>query len=335
MDLQTQIRLTCELVDIDSTTGQEGDAGRFLVDLLKSLGYQVEEQPVADGRFNVYARLGDPAVVLSTHYDCVPPFFASRVENGRVYGRGACDAKGIAIAQLAALERLRAAGRRDVALLFLVGEERGSDGARLANTRPPGSRFLINGEPTGNRLARATRGLYRARLHATGRAAHTSQPELGESAIEKLVDVIVALRGVEWPSDPDLGTTTYTVGMIDGGVAPNVVPAAAVAEVLFRTVGDPAVIREQLTRVAAPLAAVEDVFQVPVIRLKTLEGYASDVFNFTTDVPFLDRWGTPLLVGPGSITVAHTADEHVEIADLERAVELYADLAVRLAGEPV
>lgn len=330
MDRQTQIRLTREVVDIDSTTGREAEAGHALARILRERGYQVDEQPVAEGRFNVYARLGQPSVVLSTHYDCVPPFFPSREAHGRIYGRGACDAKGIAIAQLAAAERLRAGGRTDVALLFVVGEERGSEGARLANTMPPGSRFLINGEPTDNRLARATRGLYRARLHVSGRAAHTSQPELGESAIEKLVDAVAALRTVDWPSDPDLGTTSYTVGMISGGVAPNVVPPSAMAEVLFRTVGSPAAVREQLTRATSPYGTVEEVFTVPTVRLRTVDGFDTAVFNFTTDVPFLDRWGTPLLIGPGSIRVAHTADEHVEIAELEQAVDLYVELASRL-----
>ncbi len=330
MDLRTQLDLTRAFVDIESTTGREGEAGAFIARTLRELGWRVEQQPVADGRFNVYATVGDPSVVLSTHYDCVPPFFASREENGRIYGRGACDAKGIALAQVAAAERLRRSGRTDVALLFLVGEERGSDGAKVANTMPPGSRHLINGEPTDNRLARATRGLYRARLHASGRAAHTSLPDLGESAIEKLVDAITILRGVEWPSDPDLGTTYYTIGMINGGVAPNVVPDSAVAEILFRTVGDPEPLRELLVSAVSPGVSVEDVFKVPTIRFRPVEGFESAVFNFTTDVPFLDKWGQPLLVGPGSIRVAHTPDEHIEIADLERAVDLYVELVGKL-----
>lgn len=330
MDLRTQVSLTRAFVDIESTTGTEGEAGAFIARTLRDLGWTVEEQPVADHRFNVYASVGAPSVVLSTHYDCVPPFFPSREENGRIYGRGSCDAKGIAIAQVAAAERLRHAGRTDVALLFLVGEERGSDGARVANTMPPGSRHLINGEPTDNRLARATRGLYRARLHASGKAAHTSLPDLGESAIEKLIDAVVALRDVEWPSDPDLGTAYYTVGMINGGVAPNVVPPSATAEILFRTVGDLAPLRDKLVATVGPGVAVEEVFTVPTIRFRAIEGFDSAVFNFTTDVPFLDKWGEPLLVGPGSIRVAHTADEHIEIADLQRAVDLYVELAGRL-----
>lgn len=334
MDLATQIALTREIIDIDSTTGREGDVGRYLARSLRQRGYTVVEQPVSGDRVNVFATLGaTPMVVLSTHIDCVPPFVASRQEHGRIYGRGACDAKGIAVAEIAAVERLRAAGVSNVGLLFVVGEERGSDGAKLANTVPPGSRFLVNGEPTDNRLATATRGLYRLRLHTTGRAAHSSQPHLGESAIEKLVDAVTALRGVPWPADASLGDTFYTVGMITGGVAPNVIPAAAEAEVLFRTVGDPDTLRALVQEATRPSGAtVEDVFEVPPVKLTTLPGFDTAVFNFTTDIPFLDRWGAPLLLGPGSVSQAHTADEYVEIAELQRAVDLYVDLARRLLG---
>jgi acetylornithine deacetylase len=330
VDRLTQIRLTRELVDIDSTTGREEAAGAVLARVLRDLGYTVIEQPVSDGRCNVYGSIGHPAVVFSTHFDCVPPFFPSREEQGRLYGRGACDAKGIAVAQMAAAERLRASGWTDIGLLFVVGEERGSDGAKLANTIANGSKFLINGEPTDNRLARATRGVYRSRMRARGRAAHSSQPELGESAIEKLVDAIMALRAVEWPSDPDLGTTYYTVGVIKGGVAPNVVPASAEAEVLFRTVSDHPEIRQRMEAAVAPFVTMEEVHVVPPVRLCTVPGFDTAVFNFTTDVPFLDNWGTPLLIGPGSINLAHTADEYVEVADLARSVELYIELAKAL-----
>lgn len=330
MDLLTQVRLTRELVDIDSTTGREGEAGKALARILRELGYSVVEQPVSEGRFNVYAALEAPSLVFSTHFDCVPPFFPSREEQGRLYGRGACDAKGIAMAQVAAAERLRASGRSDVGLLFVVGEERGSDGAKLANEMAPGSRFLINGEPTDNRLALATRGVYRSRVSATGRAAHSSQPELGESAIDKLVDALVALRSVAWPSDPDLGTTHFNVGVVKGGVAANVIPASAEAEILFRTVGDHDDVRRRLEATVAPFARAEELHYVPPVRLGTVPGFETAVFNFTTDVPFLDRWGTRFLIGPGSISLAHTADEYVEVAELERAVDLYCRLATQL-----
>jgi acetylornithine deacetylase len=333
VDSVTQLRLTRELVDIDSTTGREGEAGAFIAATLRRLGYHVVEQPVSAGRFNVIATIESPVVVLSTHFDCVPPFISSRESDGRLYGRGACDAKGTLVAQVAAAERLRAAGERRVGLLFVVGEERGSDGAKLANTIAAGSRFLINGEPTDNRLGRATRGVYRVRLRASGRAAHSSQPELGESAIEKLIDALVELRGMGWPGDPSLGTTYYTVGLIRGGVAPNVVPPEADAEVMFRTVGDAADVRRLLDARFAGRLALEDILDVPPVRLREMPGFDPAVFSFTTDIPFLDRWGEPLLVGPGSVTLAHTAEEHVDIADLDRAVEIYADLGRRLIAE--
>jgi len=277
--------------------------------------------------------VGEPEVVFSTHFDCVPPFFPSRVEGGTLYGRGACDAKGILAAQVAAAERLRAKGETRIGLVFVGGEERGSDGAKLANEIAPGSKFLINGEPTESRLGKATRGIYRVRLHATGRAAHTSQPELGESAIEKLVDALVALRVISWPDDADLGRTYYTAGLIKGGVAPNVVPPDAEAEIMFRTVGEVDGLRALLEKHIGALVELEDVLVVPPVKLTTLPGFETAVFSFTTDIPFLDRWGDPLLIGPGSVARAHTADEYVEVDELHRAVDLYAGLAVRLMSQ--
>jgi acetylornithine deacetylase len=335
VDPLTQIRLTRDLIDIDSTTGQEGEAGEFLAALLERRGYAVTRQPVDATRINVFAHAGARdavTIVLSTHFDCVPPFFPSREADGRVYGRGACDAKGTAIAQIAAAERLRAAGRRDVGLLFVVGEERGSDGAAAANTIAPSSvRYLINGEPTDNRLGRATRGVYRVTLRAEGRAAHSSRPELGVSAIDKLIDALVTLRGVRWPIDEDLGETFYSIGLINGGVAPNVISPHASAELMFRTVGDHAQLRRLIDGAAGALVSATDVLVVPPVRLVTVDGFDTEVFWFTTDIPFLSNWGEPLLIGPGSVTLAHTADEYCEASELVRAAELYAALAARLA----
>ena len=314
------------LINIDSTTGREAEAGAWLSRELRERGYTVVEQPVDGGRANVFATLDAPDVVLSTHYDCVPPFFPSRVDGGRLYGRGSCDAKGILAAQLGAAERLRASGERRVGLLFVVGEERGSDGAAVANATPGGSRFLINGEPTDSRLGTGTGGVLRLKLLAEGRAAHSATPEHGVSAIDKLIDALVALRSIELPSDPELGRTYYSIGLIDGGIAPNVISPHASAEVLFRTVG-PA---EDILRAVQPLnrfVTSEEVLRVPVVKLHTVPGFSTASFRFTTDVPFLDRWGTPLLFGPGSILVAHTSDEHVEIAELERAIDAYEQLA--------
>ncbi len=314
------------LIDIDSTTGREAEAGQWLARELRTLGYRVVEQPVERGCANVIATLDPPVVVLSTHYDCVPPFFPSRIENGRLYGRGSCDAKGILAAQVAAAERLRATGERRVGLLFVVGEERGSDGAVAANATPPGSRFLINGEPTDNRLGAATRGVFRIRLRASGRAAHSAVPEQGVSAIDKLIDALVLLRALPLPSETELGSTYYSVGLIEGGVAPNVISPSASAEILFRTVGPPDDILDAIRPLHA-LVTSEEILRVPVVRLQTMPGFDTAVFAFTTDVPFLSAWGVPLLFGPGSILVAHTAEEHLEIAQLNRAVDAYEQLA--------
>lgn len=326
MRIEDCVALTRALIDIDSTTGREQEVAAFISRTLRDRGWHVDEQPLADGRFNVIARIGDPTVVLSTHFDCVPPFFPSRIEGSRIYGRGACDAKGILAAQVAAAERARLAGRTDVGLLFVAGEERGSDGAKAANSWPTLSRLLINGEPTDNRLGLATKGVYRARLTATGRAAHSSLPHLGESAIEKMLDALVALREADWPADDVLGETNYSIGLMSGGVAPNVIPPNASAELMFRTVGDYREVRDQLEEVVGTCASIDDVLVVPPVRLRTIDGFDTAVFAYTTDVPFLTNWGTPMLLGPGSITVAHTDQECIEIAELEESVRLYGCL---------
>jgi acetylornithine deacetylase len=324
------VELTRSLVDIDSTTGREGEAGRWLASYLRELGFQVVEQPVDDHRFNVIATTGAPPVVmLSTHFDCVPPFFSSRIEKRRVYGRGSCDAKGILATQVAAADELRRSGERRVGLLFVVGEERGSDGARTANLAGGGSRYLVDGEPTDSRLGLATRGVLRLRLKAAGRAAHSSFPELGESAIDKLLDTLIALRAIEFADDPVLGRTHYTVGLINGGVAPNVVSPAAEAEVMFRTVADAADVRAAM-RSLESIVAIEHVLEVPPVRMTTVDGFETAVFPYTTDIPFLNHWGQPLLFGPGSIHVAHTAEEFIEIDELHSAVDGYVRIVREL-----
>jgi acetylornithine deacetylase len=325
MDTLAAVAFARQLIDIDSTTGREQAAGAWLASQLEGLGYTVDRQPVSGGRFNVFARLDRPAVVLSTHFDCVPPFFPSDVRDGALYGRGSCDAKGILAAQVAAAERLRASGERRVGLLFVVGEERGSDGAAVANTLAQGSAFLINGEPTENQLALATRGVLRLRLTAIGRAAHSAAPHEGESAIDKLMDALIRMRTMAWPSDPDLGGTFHTIGFIEGGIAPNVISPSATAEVMFRIVG-PADEVLQVARGLEPAVRIEEVLRVPMVRFHTVEGVPTAVFPFTTDVPFLDRWGTPLLFGPGSFLVAHTDREHLTLDAFETAIGRYAQL---------
>jgi acetylornithine deacetylase len=332
LDLADVVSVTRGLVDIDSTTGREGDAVLWLAKVLRGAGYEVVEQIVEGNRRNIYAASGKADVVMSTHLDCVPPFFPSRLEGDTIYGRGSCDAKGAAASQVAAAEKLRREGVTNIGLLFVVGEERGSDGARLAQQLASGSKYLINGEPTDNRLGIATRGVLRINFQATGRAAHSSFPELGESAIEKLVDAIVALRKIELPNDPLMGRTHYSVGVVSGGVAPNVIPAEAEAEICFRTVADVPGLRQSLAALKN-LVKVEEVLEVPPVTMPSVPGFDTATFPYTTDIPFLTKWGTPLLYGPGSIHVAHTDNEHVKIADLHRAVDDYARLAKYLLAQ--
>jgi acetylornithine deacetylase len=332
LDLTDVVGVTSALVDIDSTTGREGDVVRWAATLLGQAGFEVIEQAVQGPRKNLYAAAGKADIVFSTHLDCVPPFFPSKLSGDKLYGRGSCDAKGAAASQIAAMETLRREGVTNVGVLLVVGEERGSDGAKAAHALARGSKYLINGEPTDNRLGIATRGIVRVNLRASGRAAHSSFPELGESAIEKLLDALVALRVIELPNHPLMGRTHYTVGVINGGVAPNVIPANAQAEVMFRTVGD----HEGLRRSLATLekwVAVEEVLEVPPVTMPSVPGFETATFPYTTDIPFLSSWGTPLLFGPGSIHAAHTDDEHVVIAELHKAVTGYVTLARHLLAK--
>lgn len=331
MDTLTALRFARELIDIDSTTGREGAAGAWLARQLEASGYQVTRHMVDQARWNVYAAVGAPRVVLSTHYDCVPPFFPSRVADGRLYGRGSCDAKGILAAQVAAAERLRGSGLADIGLLFVVGEERGSEGAALANSRASGSSYLVNGEPTDNRMGTGTRGILRVRLHARGRAGHSSAPEHYESAIEKLLDALLALRQLSLPENPTFGRTSYSVGLIQGGVAPNVVPAEASAEVMFRIVADADDVLGTV-RSLEPLVSVEEVLRVPPVLLQTIPGLPTASFPYTTDIPLLGLWGAPLLFGPGSFLVAHTDEEHLGLDDLERGIEGYVRIVTALTS---
>jgi acetylornithine deacetylase len=332
--------LTRRLVDIESLTYNEGAVGAYLDALLRERGFAVERTAVAQPaqsrftgeRFNVYGGTGGRQdVVLSTHMDTVPPFIPSSEDDLFLYGRGACDAKGIIAAQVAAAERLREAGVA-VALLFVVGEERDSAGARVANLHAKGSRFLINGEPTDNRLALASKGALRAEIRALGTMAHSAYPELGDSAVHKLVQALHRLLAVELPSVEGIGPSTLNVGVIDGGRAPNVIADAANAQVLVRLVGPSEPTRKAIEEAVAGLAEVEFTLEIPFIRMRRVEGLETMVAAFTTDIPALSNWGEPLLLGPGSIHVAHTPFEKIAKGELLRAVDLYFDVARRLAA---
>ena len=334
------IALTRRLVDIESLTYNEGAVGEYLDTFLRERGFAVERMAVAQPtpsnysgpRFNVYAGNGErPDVVLSTHMDTVPPFISSREDDLYLYGRGACDAKGIIAAQVAAAERLREAGVA-VALLFVVGEERDSAGARLANQHPRGSRFLINGEPTDNRLALASKGTLRAEIHAHGTMAHSAYPELGDSAVHKLVHALSRLLALDLPTVEGVGPSTLNIGLIHGGHAPNVIADSAVASLLIRLVGPSEETRKAIEQAVAGLAEVEFTLEIPFIRMRQVEGLETMVAAFTTDVPALSNWGEPLLLGPGSIHVAHTPFEKIAKRELLAAVDLYFEVARRLVA---
>jgi acetylornithine deacetylase len=334
------IALTRRLIDIDSTTFYEGAVGRELAEILTGRGFDVETMPVEQtpeisgggDRFNVYAGTAGerPDVVLSTHMDTVPPYFASSEDDEFIYGRGACDAKGIIAAQIAAAEQLRAEGVR-VGLLFVVGEERDSAGAKEANRHPRGSRFFINGEPTDNRLALASKGTLRVKLTSKGKLAHSAYPELGESAIHKLLEALKNVMALPLPVTEDVGPSTLNVGLIEGGRAPNVVADHAEAQLLVRLVGLAEETRAAVLKAVGDLAHVEFTLEIPFQRLRAIDGLPTMVAAFTTDIPWLSAWGEPLLLGPGSIHVAHTREERLSKRELLEAVQLYVKVAKGLA----
>jgi acetylornithine deacetylase len=327
------VALTRQLIDIESITGNEAPVGEVLHKELSRLGYQTNKMPVEGTRFNVYAtspQQPKPEIVFSTHMDTVPPFIPSSEDATRIYGRGSCDAKGIIAAQIAAAERLRAEGIY-VGLLFLVGEERNSLGAQVANKHPPGCKFLVNGEPTENRMASASKGTLRVNLIAEGRMAHSAYPELGESAIDKLLEALTRLRAMKLPTTEGIGPSTLNIGVIEGGRAPNVIPDKAQAQLLYRLVGPTDELRREIQATVAGVAKVEFILEIPFLRLRTLDGFPTMVAAFTTDIPALTSWGEPLLIGPGSIHVAHTEGEYIEKRQLSDAVDLYRAIAKRLA----
>jgi acetylornithine deacetylase len=333
------IRLTRELAEIDSTTYHEGQAGDFLAQFLAQRGWAVEKTPVPqpaeswtrDLRWNVYAgREGEtPDVVFSTHIDTVPPYIAPSEDEEFLYGRGVCDAKGIIAAQIAAAEALRAEGYR-VGLLFVSGEERDSAGAMTANLQPKGSRFLVDGEPTDNRLALASKGTLRVTLRSAGKMAHSAYPELGDSAVHKLVQALSRVLALPLPVADDVGPSTLNIGLIQGGRAPNVIADYADAQLAVRLVGDSAPVRAAILEAVGGLAEADFTLEIPFVRLRAVEGFPTMIAKFTTDIPKLTNWGEPLLLGPGSIHVAHTPHEKVAKQELREAVELYIRLARQL-----
>jgi acetylornithine deacetylase len=327
--------LTRALIDIPSVTPEEEQVGAYLYAHLSKLcaahSGQVETMEVEPGRRNVFAQFGAPIVTLSTHMDTVPPFIPSREDDEFIWGRGACDTKGIIASMLIAAERLLERGVRNFGLLFVVGEERNSAGAYHAAQNPRGSKFIINGEPTENQLALGSKGALRYELIARGKMAHSAYPELGESAIEKLLDALQAIRQIKFPVDPILGPSTLNIGTIRGGRAPNVIPDEARAEIFIRLVCDSASTKEAIAEAVGDKVELNDVLEIPAIHMAAVEGLPTTVVAYTTDIPaFNGAWGQPLLFGPGTIHVAHTLDERVPKQQLLDAVEIYQKMIMQL-----
>ena len=322
------LELTRALVALETPTGAEGPATDFLDAALTRAGYKVVRQPVSPGRQNLYAYREPPVLVFSTHLDTVPPHVPLREDEESIHGRGSCDAKGLAAAMVAAAERLAQRGERRIGLLFVVGEENGSDGALAAANLGPRGRFLINGEPTENRLSIGQKGSLRVDLEASGRAAHSAYPDEGVSAIEALLDTIARIRGLPLPSDPLLGQSTLNLGLINGGVAPNVIPPAAGAQLLIRTVERTGPLKQAIRGCVAPGVTVEFPVELPFYKGGDAPaGWETTVVSYASDLPFLEPWGERYQLGPGTIRVAHTNEEHIRKADLLRGVELYERLA--------
>ena len=322
--------LTRRLIEIPSISGDEQAVAEFLADYLTGAGFTVDLQEAVAGRANVWARRGEPDVVLSTHTDTVPPYVEFREDDNTIFGRGACDAKGIIAAMVKAAEGLAESGVTDFGLLFVVGEEAGSAGALAANTIPNRCRYLINGEPTQSRLALGSKGALRAAIKVSGRAAHSAYPQMGDSAIDKLLDILADLRSAEFPEDATLGATTLNIGLIKGGVATNVVAPAAEAELLFRIVTRAQAVKELLETTVGGRAQIEYSFACDAVFMESLNGFETEVVAFTTDIPLLGNWGKPLLFGPGSILDAHTEHEKISKSELLRAIDVYRRMTTSL-----
>jgi acetylornithine deacetylase len=332
-DLSDVVATTEWLMSFDSTSGSEIELVNAFAAALEARGWNVTHIPVPSGRSDLLATTGTgPYVTLSTHLDTVPPYLPPRRDGTKIFGRGACDAKGIAASMLCAAERIRQEGR-PVALLFVVGEETTHDGAHAADEwlKRTGfvSRALVNGEPTESTLALGTKGAMRFIIRTVGVAAHSAYPQLGRSATHALVHLLAELDTLDLPTDEPLGETTINIGKLSGGVADNVLAPTAEARLMARLVTHGDVVWKLLSDWVGNRALLERGVEVPLVRLATLPGYPTSIVAFATDIPAMPSWGTPYLYGPGSIHVAHRDDEYIEIAELEQAVDVYE----RLVGE--
>lgn len=328
------LQLLKKLIDIDSTQGREKSVGEWTSKFLEGKGYRIQHQAVDEDRFNVFAARGNPLLVFTTHMDTVNGFIPFSEDSQYVYGRGACDAKGIMTAQIIAGEKLIAEGIHQIGFLFVVGEENASDGAKAANALPNACRYLIGGEPTGNKIAVGSKGALSIHISTHGRSAHSAYPEKGESAVIKLLDILHEIRNRRWPVHPVLGPTDMNIGVISGGIQANVIPDRASAEIMFRNTTAVIEVKDQLDGLVGTKGEWQPAFECDPLFLETVDGFESTVVSFTSDLPLLSNWGKPFLLGPGSILDAHIPDEKISKAEVDRGIQLYYQLAKKLMNQP-
>lgn len=315
-----------QLIDIPSVTGEEEHVLLAIESLLAEMGIPVERQPVADRRWNLFAGWrGDDTVAFCTHVDTVPPWYPSRVEDGMLFGRGACDTKGIIASMLVAGQQLLQKGITP-GYLFVVGEETDSIGARTAAASGRRASAIIVGEPTDNHLASGHKGVVSYFLRTRGKASHSAYPERGHSAIHDLLDIIADIRSQDWGENEILGSATLNIGLIRGGVALNTFAPDAEASLMHRIVDDAASRSKMVEEIVAGRADIEfQTISEPQF-LETLPGFPVKSVNFGTDIPHLRPMGRCLLAGPGSVHDAHTDHERIGIAEMEEAVDMYVRL---------
>lgn len=347
------VDLTIELCTIPSITENEADVVDHLTTILKKLGAHVTRENVGGtvGRDNLLAvadKNRPVDLLLTTHIDTVPPYYAPKRVVGadgveRLVGRGVIDAKGIAASMIVAWQRLletNAMVGANVGLLFVVGEETSSDGAKQAAASgfAPAVKFFIDGEPTDGLLCTAMKGVLAFDLVVKGKAGHSAYPAAGHSATHQLIDDLHRLQHASWPTT-SFGETTLNVGVMNGGVAPNVIAADASARIMMRPTIHPDEILEQVRALLTDSTALSVLTKAAPIELYTVAGEPTCVVAFGSDVPHLmpvlgPRAGRPMLFGPGSILDAHTSHEQVAIDDLVAAAAAYERMCVRLLEQP-
>lgn len=338
MEVNEILRLASDLIAIPSLSGEEGPVFKFLESWCLQRDWSGERLAESGNSFQLLVPFGTPEIIFTTHLDIVSAgaeAFRPRIDNDRLYGRGACDAKGIAAAMIGCAARLLDAGSRDFGLLFVTGEELDGSGARAASgaLTERGVRFVINGEPTENTVVTGHKGGLELAFTTTGVSAHSGYPEMGVDANRKLIEILQQIMMEDWGSDPELGIATVNIGKLDADNAANVISPAASARCLIRTVGDNSALISRAKEISAGRAEVEVIYDCPVARMLGVPGLPSTVAAYCTDIPNFTMPGIEsVLYGPGSILQAHVRDEFLEIASLQRALLDYLTIFSYLKG---